>query len=118
MIAGNQTNSNHKRISYSFHNSIKLDRLVKKTAIDELWGWVNSEVFSICPICNVPFKYPGLDAAFCLEHGWVESRQTKLEALCRTPVKLGAAKKKPIKPSELSESMARIALLTLKKEAA
>ena len=57
MIAGNQTNSNHNRVSYSLYDHIiKLDRMVK----------------------------------------------------------MGASKKKPIKPSELTEEIARVALLTLR----
>ncbi|MGB3532138.1 MAG: hypothetical protein WBA13_01330 [Microcoleaceae cyanobacterium] len=120
MIAGATENvkvenaaNGSKGISYSFHNSIKPDRSVKKTAIDELWDWVNEEDFTVCPICNAPFKYPGLDAAKCDLHGWVESRKTKLEALCQKPLRL-TGKKKAIKPSDLTEEMARTALFILR----
>ena len=89
-----------------------------KTALQELWEWINSEDFSRCPICNEPFKYPGLDAAKCATHGYQESRRTKLEQLCRTPLKLGASKKKAIKPSELTEEQARTALFILRGGAA
>ena len=120
MIAGatenvkvENTANDSKGISYSFHNSIKPDRSFKKTAIDELWDWIDSEDFSRCPICNALFKFPGLDAAKCEAHGWIESRKTKLEALCQKPLRL-TGKKKVIKPSDLTEEMARTALFILR----
>ncbi len=103
-----------KNSIYTSNCTTESDQLVKKTASQELWDWIDSEDFTRCPICNKPFQYPGLDIATCETHGDQEPRLTKLEALCRTPLRLGATKRKAIKLSELTEEQARTALFILK----